>query len=278
MQVHDAVRLPDCEVNPQSKIRNPKSQDGLESMPCMFLVTQSDEVFHAVCAMGQASGWEVRRHGGGDALPPLHEFDTALFDLVNGLGASSDYVDRVSEASPFLPIILLSHAGSVFPERGAGLRYHVDPNRLYDIEHILISLSLSTAFDVPPPVELQARSVPRVLIVDDNVQLATLIGRTFRSLEKYDVQVTSSGFEAISLLPVFLPDIVVVDLVLNDMDGREICLFIRGHEKLKHTKVVAVSGYLSKERVQDSPVQFDAFLEKPFRMQDILNKVTAFLK
>lgn len=251
-------------------------------MPRLVVFTDSEKVhsdIHAVCASG---GWVVER-GSSDPSHWTHaeapEVDAALFDLENPLSNAEELTKGLTSCYPFLPIIFLSREGLAQDEMGGGLRYHVDPGRLRDLEHILISLNvgfLSNGF--LSGIEIAGNAVPRVLIVDDNVQLASLVERALRSLERFDVRMASSGYEAVAMLPSFNPDVAVIDLALGDMDGREVCTFIRNHGRLKETKVIGVSGYLSRERTDEDGTVFDAFLEKPFRMRDLLDKVVSFVR
>jgi CheY-like chemotaxis protein len=250
-------------------------------MPRLLAFMEVEPLASAVTASAQACGWEVVQlplQDSGALRKAVQDADAALFDLQQGREYSEPAIQESSQAAPFLPLILLSADGTALHESGTGLRYHLDPGHLPDLEHILLSLSLGfpgESFGISPPPE--GKRVPRVLVLDDNVRLAALLGRTLRSLEKFDVHVTSSGYEAVSMLPTFQPDVAIIDLVLNDMDGREICSFIRKHEKLQHTKIIGVSGYLSKDRTEELNLDVDLFLEKPFRMSDILEKVMAFL-
>jgi len=250
-------------------------------MPCLLVFSRSGRVLSAVRSIAESGGWEVRSTEGASAVAgqDIGNVDAALFDLQDAIDNVDLLIRTVAASAPFLPLLFLSDPGVPVHESGSGLRYHVDPQHLDDLEHILISLSFSLPLEDIAPLDASEPSpVPRVLIVDDNIQLASLIGRTFRALERYDVRVVTSGFEAVSILPAFRPNVAIIDLVLSDMDGRDLCAFIRGHDKLKDTKILAVSGYLTEARAEERCVHFDAYLEKPFRMQDVLNKVLAFLQ
>jgi CheY-like chemotaxis protein len=251
-------------------------------MPRLVVFSGSDEVCFKVRTIGKAGGWDVETH---DPRAPtfareaVENADTALFDLQHDLDVVQQAIQQVARCSPYLPLVLLGREGFTLEELGSGLRYHIDPGHLDDLEHVLISLSMGVPmFDEHPMPIAAGHAVPRILIVDDNLQLATLIGRTLRAMERFDVRVATSGFEAVSILPMFQPDVAIIDLALGDVDGREICALIRNHEKLRNTRIIAVSGYLSESRAESGSVHFDAFLEKPFRMKDILSKVMAFLK
>ena len=252
-------------------------------MPCLFVCTDSEEMLGAVRRICEGIGWdtsaeftEVETGNPGRGLP---QADAALFDLLHGAKRVEERVPAVATAQPFLPLVFVSEGGLASAELGSGLRYHIDATHLDDLEHILISLSCSLASGG----ELGSRSrgsnsfAPRILVVDDNAQLTSLVARTLRSMEKFDVEVANSGAEAGAILTGFHPDIAIIDLVLGDMDGREVCALIRRHDSLKDTKIIAVSGYLTEEHMREGETYYDVFLEKPFRMSEMVEKVTACL-
>lgn len=250
-------------------------------MPCLLIFTRSEETVGAAHEIARGCGWDVedgRAQLMSGAPLTLGHVGAVLVDLDQAVSGAQDIVHQVSANAPFLPIVFLSRKDSAFNDSAPGLHYHIDPEQLPDLEHVLLSLSFGFPVEpfIPDEESVQA-SVPRVLIVDDNIQLGSIIGRSLRTLERYDVRVVTSGFEALSLLPTFRPDVAIVDLVLRDTDGREICSFIRNNERLQHTKIIGISGYLSEKRAEDDHLSCDAFIEKPFRMRDIVDKVVSFL-
>jgi CheY-like chemotaxis protein len=74
-----------------------------------------------------------------------------------------------------------------------------------------------------------------------------------------------------------LPDLLLLDIWMSGMDGREICKQLKGQEKTKHIPVIMVSadkdtGRLAKEAGADD------FLAKPFDIDDLLAKVAKYMK
>jgi len=248
-------------------------------MPSLLIFTKSEEIAVSVNRICADSGWEVRH---GTAIGDLQNGgpdDAVLIDFANPVDGVGDLVQAVSNASSFIPIIFISNDEAPPADFGEGLRYYIGPGQLIDLEHLLISLSLGFPSGASvPPAKPNAGQVPRVLIVDDNIELAGIIERSLRLLERFDVRVTSSGFEAASILPEFNPDVVVIDLVLEDMDGREVCSFIRKHEKLANTRIIGVSGYLPEDQAAEEENFFDAFLEKPFRAKDVVDCVLSLVQ
>jgi CheY-like chemotaxis protein len=250
-------------------------------MPCLLVLTKSADLAVRIHAIGDAAGWRVligESASLNDARGATRNTDAALIDLISPPRAPELLLRDVAKATPFLPLVLLGGENLPIAEGGTGLHYHLDAEQLDDLEHILISLSCGFVLnDSVRDRQSNDDSVPRVLVVDDNVQLAGLISRSLRSLEKYDVQETHTGYEAASLLPHFRPDVVVIDLVLRDMEAAELCRLIRGHDQLKNTRILGLAGYSHKEFGEDDEPGLDGFVRKPFRMKDILDKVVELL-
>jgi len=74
-----------------------------------------------------------------------------------------------------------------------------------------------------------------------------------------------------------LPDLLLLDIWMSGMDGREICKQLKSKEKTKHIPIIMISankdtGRLAKEAGADD------FLTKPFEMDDLLEKVAKFVR
>jgi len=203
--------------------------------------------------------------------------DAALLDLCESEEGLAGLCEVFAKTAPFLPLIFVLDR-PVAADALSGFRYRIDMNHLGDLEHILISLSCS-ALSAAQIAEDGARpqaNAPRILIVDDDAQLTSAMGHSLRSMERFDVQVANSGFQAGVILPSFHPDVAIVDISLGDVDGRDVCAFIKSHGRLQNTKVIGMSGYVAPGQALEQGL-FDAFIEKPFRMGEVLGKVEAFL-
>lgn len=245
-------------------------------MPSMLVFTKSDTLIADLAPIVGPGDWVLQTNPTDSAA--WGGADAALFDLRDPVPEAHEIIQAIAAAAPLMPLIFLGDDVVVAQELGEGLRYYVAPEHLSDLEHVLISLLYAFPSD---EVELEAlaagHTVPRVLIVDDSVQLASLLARALRAMERFDVRVVSTGYEAVSILPAFQPDVAIIDMVLPDMDGRDICAFIKNHADLKRTKVIGISGYMSHDRLSADHVPMHVFVEKPFRMKSILDQVLAFL-
>ncbi len=113
----------------------------------------------------------------------------------------------------------------------------------------------------------------KILIVDD--ELSILVPLQFL-MEKsgYRSKLAQSGKEAIEKIEWFMPDLVLLDIMLPDLDGYEIYQIIRGNRKWDHIKIIFLTA---KNRDADIAkglaLGADAYITKPFSNAQLLQKV-----
>jgi two-component system, cell cycle response regulator DivK len=117
-----------------------------------------------------------------------------------------------------------------------------------------------------------------VLIVDDNemnLKLARDVLRFagFRTLE------ASTAGEGIALAAEHRPDVVLMDIRLPDMDGKEALLELRKNQKTESIAIVALTSFAMKgdrERLLDQG--FDGYLEKPITVREFPEQVRGYCR
>ena len=109
----------------------------------------------------------------------------------------------------------------------------------------------------------------KVLIVDDESEVILVLGEALRE-RGHQVEVASSGHDAVEAAIHFRPDAAIVDIGLPDMDGVTLAELLRGAVLDKRIRVLAFSGY-SGSRVRDAVQRdvFDAYLMKPASLRAI---------
>jgi two-component system cell cycle response regulator DivK len=103
---------------------------------------------------------------------------------------------------------------------------------------------------------------PLVLIVDDNAQNLKLARDVLRSAGFETLEATS-GAEGIALADQQLPDVVLLDLRLEDMDGTKVARELREGMRTGHIPVVALSALPASESGWLLDADFAGYLEKP---------------
>ena len=109
---------------------------------------------------------------------------------------------------------------------------------------------------------------PRILVVDDSAALRENLQECLE-LEGYHVTVATGGPHALETLATDpLPAVVLLDLVMPGMDGRELVARIRADPRLAGVRIVMSSGHTAP-RMREG-IAIDAFLPKPFGVEELL--------
>jgi two-component system, OmpR family, KDP operon response regulator KdpE len=115
----------------------------------------------------------------------------------------------------------------------------------------------------------------RVLVVDDEPQLLRAL-RINLSARRYEVVVAADGATALDLAARHVPDIVVLDLGLPDMDGTDVIAGLRGWTKVP---ILVLSGRTdATDKVGALDAGADDYVTKPFSMDELMARVRALVR
>ena len=115
----------------------------------------------------------------------------------------------------------------------------------------------------------------RVLIVEDDAPLARVIADNLR-FEGYEVAVTGDGNDAIMRARTFQPDLVLLDVMLPNRNGFELCGVLRQGGRVP---VIIVSARVqNSDKVRGLRLGADDYLTKPFELDELLARVQAVLR
>ncbi|MBS2040057.1 response regulator transcription factor [bacterium] len=118
-------------------------------------------------------------------------------------------------------------------------------------------------------------SKPRILVVDDEESIVDSISFALER-EGYEVQCAGSAAEALKALDGALPDLVLLDVMLPDRSGLDLCTFIRF---LGEAPILMLSARDSLEdKVQGLEAGADDYLVKPFKFKELLARVRALMR
>jgi len=117
---------------------------------------------------------------------------------------------------------------------------------------------------------VQIRTV-RVLVVDDETTLRDLIADALRE-PGYEVQTAANGVEALALLHRWLPDVIVLDLMMPRLDGTGFSELLRVNPDFAHLPVLLVTAAYGAEAAAQQ-VGARAWLSKPFELDHLVQKV-----
>lgn len=118
---------------------------------------------------------------------------------------------------------------------------------------------------------------PKILIVEDDRDMRRLLHATLQ--DDYLVEQAGTGYEALELLPVFVPDIVLLDLVMPGIDGYETCRRISRAPAAAVPQIIIVSTRSSRQQqLRAYEAGADDYVAKPFDVHDLLARIALHVR
>jgi len=119
----------------------------------------------------------------------------------------------------------------------------------------------------------------KVLIVDDDEDLVELLADVFEKDGRFDVRRANNGFDAGMQVKEFRPDLVVLDVMLPDINGKEVCTRVRSDPNLDSVRIICISGMVEQEKV-DELMKSGAndFMHKPFTVDRLMDRACELLE
>ena len=118
----------------------------------------------------------------------------------------------------------------------------------------------------------------QLLMIEDDTRLATMVGEYLRQ-SGYGFTHAADGASGLAALENTPPDLVILDLMLPDMDGLEVCRRIKGQGNLAHTAVLMLTAKGDPmDRIVGLEIGADDYLPKPFEPRELLARIRAVLR
>ena len=118
----------------------------------------------------------------------------------------------------------------------------------------------------------------KALIVDDDEELGELIRDVFDADGRFDVRVANNGFDAGMMVKEYKPDIIVLDVMLPDINGKEVCQRVRSDSTLDDVRIICISGMVEADKIDDlKEAGADDFMQKPFEVDSLFARVCELL-
>jgi DNA-binding response OmpR family regulator len=117
----------------------------------------------------------------------------------------------------------------------------------------------------------------KVLIADDEPNIVTSL-QFLMAKGGYEVEVARNGEEALAMVESFMPDLVLLDVMMPRRSGYEVCQKMREREDWRHIKIVMLSAKGREAEVSKGlSIGADAYVTKPFSNRDLVAKVGELL-
>lgn len=136
-----------------------------------------------------------------------------------------------------------------------------------------------TVHNIPIPEQEASDNRKKILVVDDDkIIVETLVLALEEDEHGYEVLSASDGFEAGLQVSHFKPDLIVLDIMMPDINGYEVCKRIKCSPESKSIKVIVLSAYLDEENFKRmKEYGADACFSKPLPIPDLKREVVRLL-
>ncbi len=188
------------------------------------------------------------------------------------------FVARFDESLDFVGAPAQHFSGAtILPDEEAQL---AEDDLSLEIDIDLSEDDLPIPTDPEPAVTEPHRDTgKKILVVDDEDDIRLLISRVLTE-KGYKVVTAARGLEAIKMVQTENPDMIVLDAMLPEVHGFDICKKIKGSKKYGHIPVIMISaiyrGWRYAQDLKDS-YGVDEFIEKPFKLGEFVEKVEMHL-
>jgi two-component system phosphate regulon response regulator PhoB len=119
---------------------------------------------------------------------------------------------------------------------------------------------------------------PKLLLVEDDEALAELLEFRFRK-EGYDVRSTPDGDEALLLAEEDVPDLIILDWMVEGTSGIEVCRRLRRSDATSHVPIIMLTARGAEDdRIRGLETGADDYLTKPFSPRELLARVSAVMR
>ena len=129
------------------------------------------------------------------------------------------------------------------------------------------------------PTDALENGKRKLLIVDDDVELVELMVDAFSRGDRFEIRTANNGFDAGMAVKEFRPDLVVLDVMLPDINGKEVCQRVRSDPSMSAVKVICISGMVEEDKIADLMESgADDFMKKPFDVEKLIDRVCEMLE
>ncbi|WP_192348254.1 response regulator [Algoriphagus sp. Y33] len=118
----------------------------------------------------------------------------------------------------------------------------------------------------------------KVLVVDDEPDIVEILKYNLQK-EGYDVATAEDGMKAVKTAAKFLPDVILLDIMMPHQDGVETCLQIRQVPELKNTFIIFLTARMEEySEVAAFDVGADDYITKPIKPRALMSRISALFR
>jgi excisionase family DNA binding protein len=119
----------------------------------------------------------------------------------------------------------------------------------------------------------------KVLLVDDDAELVELMTKVLEEDGRFEVRIAATGFDAGMMVKEYRPDLIILDVMLPDINGKEVCHRVRADLSLEDVRILCISGMIEEDKIQELKLSgADEFLHKPFEIDQLIDRMCSLLE
>lgn len=114
----------------------------------------------------------------------------------------------------------------------------------------------------------------KILLVDDEPDIVQIIGSALDEDGRFEVRIAANGFDAGMMVKEYRPDLIILDVMLPDINGKEVCHRVRADPNLEEVRIICISGMVEEDKIQELKLAgADDFLHKPFDVEVLIERM-----
>ncbi len=114
----------------------------------------------------------------------------------------------------------------------------------------------------------------KILIVDDDEELVELISDVLERDGRFEVRSVNNGFDAGMMVKEYRPDLIVLDVMLPDINGKEVCQRVRSDKTMDDVRIICISGMVEEDKVGElRAAGANEFMRKPFEVDLLVERL-----
>ncbi|MCA8988838.1 MAG: response regulator [Planctomycetaceae bacterium] len=118
----------------------------------------------------------------------------------------------------------------------------------------------------------------KALVVDDDLELVELIRDVLEADGRFEVRVANNGFDAGMMVKEYHPDVIVLDVMLPDINGKEVCQRVRSDSTMDDVRIICISGMVERDKIEElREAGANDFLQKPFDVDTLMSRICKLL-
>lgn len=118
----------------------------------------------------------------------------------------------------------------------------------------------------------------KILVVDDDKDLVELITDVLERDGRFEVRSVNNGFDAGMMVKEYHPDLIVLDVMLPDINGKEVCQRVRSDKSMDDVRIICISGMVEANKIDElRAAGANDFMHKPFEIDKLIDRICQLL-